>query len=53
VDEQVKKGLGRLDIATRTEVKEVQKGVDKLRKDVNKLARASSPPRPKGTTASA
>ena len=52
VDESVKRVLGRLDIATETEMKEVQKAVAKLRKDVNKLGKAA-PGRPKGTPAGA
>jgi hypothetical protein len=52
VDDHVKRGLSRLDIATRTEVEALETSVQKLRKDMNKLAK-SSPRKPKGATAAA
>ena len=48
VDEHVRRGFSRLDVATKTDVKEVQKAVDKLRKDLNRLVKAS-PPEAEGT----
>jgi polyhydroxyalkanoate synthesis regulator phasin len=50
VDDHLRKTLSRLDIATKTEVKELKKAVDKLRKDVNKLANPS-PRKAKGVVA--
>jgi polyhydroxyalkanoate synthesis regulator phasin len=52
VDEHVRRGLDRLDIATKTDVEALEKSVDKLRRDVNKLTKAS-PRKPKGATATA
>ena len=50
VDDHLRRVLSRLDIATKTEVKELQKALDKLRKDVNKRANAS-PRKAKGASA--
>jgi len=51
-DDQLKRALSRLDIATKTELEALEKSVDKLRRDVSKLAKAS-PPKAKRPTATA
>lgn len=48
VDEHVRRGFSRLDLATKTDVKELQKAVEKLRKDLNKFVKGS-PVGPEGT----